>query len=272
MRRTRFIIAFGALATASATTVATALSQITIVPAGSPNWRQATLDLGNQAALYRFRLNYDDGGAFCTAAVLPKSTFRAEILANTDKSSGLTLVQDLARSSGAAVAINGGFFNGAFSPEGLLTVDGRSVGVARSDWLGSLTVDRAGDAEISTSASRSAAYAVQGNPMLIEPGGNMGIHREDHLLERRTVIAQSGDMIVAMVTSPVSLFRLAYALMEHPETLALSHIDAALNLSGGATTSFYAKLLDGSEITEAAGWPNRDVIAFYARSARRQTS
>jgi exopolysaccharide biosynthesis protein len=271
MRRRRFVIGFGAFAAVGVVTGGVAASQVTILPKGQPIWQPQTVDLGNQGALYRFLLlNSDDGiRVLCTAAVLPRSTFRAKILAQAERPDNNTTVQDLARASNAAVAINGGFFNGAFSPDGLLTVDGKTIGRARSDWMGALTIDKDGNAQVSTDGAQRAAYAVQGNPMLVEPGGNMGIHRESNLMAARTVIAQSGDMIVAMVTSPVSLFRLAYALIEHPEALSLSHIDAALNLSGSATTSFYAKLPDGSEVNVPASWINRDVVSFYVRDGRR---
>lgn len=269
MRRKRFVIGFGTFAVAGAVTSGSALSQVTIAPNGQPSWRPQTNDLGNQGALYRFCLNADDGAVSCTAAVLPRSSFRAQILTKAERPDDNMMVQDLARVSNATVAVNGGFFNGAFAPDGLLTVGGKTIGRARSDWMGALTIDKDGNAQVSTALTQEAVYAVQGNPMLVEPGGNIGVHHEDHIVRRRTIIAQSGDMIVAMVTSPVSLFRLAYALVEHPEALALSHIDAALNLSGAATTSFYAKLPDGSEVNVPARWINRDVVAFYVRDARR---
>lgn len=97
------------------------------------------------------------------------------------------------------------------------------------------------------------------------PGGKMGMIREDHQHARRSLIVQSGDAMIAMVTSPVSLFSLAYGLMERPDLLYVNHIDAALNLSSAATTSFYAKARSGEVFEVPAFWPNREVITFAPR-------
>ncbi|MDQ2993037.1 MAG: phosphodiester glycosidase family protein [Candidatus Eremiobacteraeota bacterium] len=164
------------------------------------------------------------------------------------------------------MAINGGTFNGAFAPDGLLIVDGNIVGRKRADWMGMVTVDATGNCSVTTKPHlASAKYAVQGHPTIVEPGGKMGVFREDRRRDRRTVIAQSGDSIVAMVTSPISLFELAYALVERPDSFHVNGIDTALNLSGGSTTSFYAKVPNGLDVVVPAYWPNRDVIVFSPR-------
>ncbi len=252
--RRRFIIGFGAM-TAALTTRARPQGYIT----------EQTYDLGAQGALYKLRFEAGDI-VRCTAAVLPRSSFRATILEQPGRAGSLTAVRDLARKSGARLAINGGRFNGAFAPDGLLIVNGKLIGKKRADWNGALTIDGGGRATISASPDlRAAQYAVQGYPTLVDSNGAMGIKREDRERFRRTVIAQSGDLIIAMVTSAVSLYELAYLLIEFPDAFFVHAIDTALNLSGAATTAFYAKLSDGTEIEEPASWPNRDVIAFFVR-------
>jgi hypothetical protein len=257
--RKRFVVGAGALSAVTLTGARRAAAQFV----------QGTqiADLGNQGALYRVALDLGGGRrAFCTAAVLPRRSFAARIVEQQSHDGALTAVEDIARKTGATVALNGGQFNGAFAPDGLLIVDGKLVGRKRADWLGYLTIDRDGDASVTDKPDlRNAMYAVQGYPMLIEPGEKIGIWREDNKRFRRTVIAQSGDVIVAMVTTPVSLFELAYALIERPDALFLNRIDAALNMSGAATSSFYAKQSDGREITIPASWPNRDVVIFTPR-------
>lgn len=224
-------------------------------------------DLGNQGALYRVPLEAGDGRGFvCTAAVLPRRSFAASIVQQHTRAGALTVVSDVGRSTHATVAINGGRFNGAFAPDGLLIVDRKTVGKKRADWMAYFIIDNDGDASVTSKPNlRNARYAVQGNPMLIEPGGKIGIVRDDDQRYRRTVVAQSGDVIIAMVTTPVSLFTLAYALIERPDAFYLNRIDAAINLSGAATTSFYAKLKSGEEVTVPAFWPNRDIITFTPR-------
>lgn len=260
IRRRTFLGALGAVSAAFATS-APAFAQ-------SPPQAQ-TVDLGNQGALYRFQVNAGFGGIFFTVAALPRHSFAAGIVEQHDRAGALTAVRDIGRSSGATVAINGGRFNGAFAPDGLLIVDGKTAGEKRSDWMGYLVIDGNGSASVTTSPNlRHARYAVQGNPTIVEPGGKMGIVREDSMRARRTVIAQSGDVILAIVTSPVSLFDLGYALIERPDLFFVNRIDAALNLSGGATTAFYARLPGGESVDVPAYWPNRDVITFVPRSVK----
>lgn len=260
IRRRTFLGALGAVSAAFATS-APAFAQ-------SPPQAQ-TVDLGNQGALYRFQVNAGFGSIFFTVAALPRHSFAAGIVEQHDRAGALTAVRDIGRSSGATVAINGGRFNGAFAPDGLLIVDGKTAGEKRSDWMGYLVIDGNGSASVTTSPNlRHARYAVQGNPTIVEPGGKMGIVREDSMRARRTVIAQSGDVILAIVTSPVSLFDLGYALIERPDLFFVNRIDAALNLSGGATTAFYARLPGGESVDVPAYWPNRDVITFVPRSVK----
>lgn len=256
LHRRRFLIGFGAMAAVFATTRITRAQPVFSLPSG---------DLGNEGALYRFRIEPDEFGPVqCTAAVLPRRSFRARIVERRERLGASHAVENIARASGARVAINGGTFNGAFQPDGLLIVDGKTISQKRADWMGMLTIDDAGIASVTAKPHlHSARYALQGHPMIVEPGGKMGMWREDHKRFRRSIIAQSGDLIIAMVTSRISLFSLAYTLIEHPDALYLPSVDAALNLSGAATTSFYAKLLDGTEIIEPAYWPNRDVVTFH---------
>ncbi len=182
------------------------------------------------------------------------------------RDSGTGHVRDLARKYGARVAINGGRFNGAFAPDGLLVVDGQRIGQKRADYSGAFVVDADGRPSVTTSPDlRVAKYAVQGYPTLVQ-SGSMGITREDHVFARRTVVAQGGDTIVAMVTSPATMYQLAYMLVEYPEAFYLHGIDVAVNLSGDATTGFYARGLNGSETVDPSFWPNRDVIVFKERA------
>ena len=263
LARNQFLIGLGAFACVGPVRPA---ARVIIRPPMLPPAPQVS-DLGNQGALYRFFLDIGDGQrVFCTAAALPRRSFAARIVEQPTRQNAWTAVQSIGRSTKATVAINGGRFNGAFAPDGLLIVDKRVIGEKRADWIGYLTVDADGNAAVTNKPDlRRAQYAVQGDPLIIEPGGKMGMMREDGKRFRRTLIVQSGDVIYAMVTTPVSLFSLAYALLERPDALYVNHFDAALNLSGAATTSFYAKLTDGQEVNVPAFWPNRDVITFAPR-------
>lgn len=225
-------------------------------------------DLGHQGTLYRVMLDIGEGQRlFCTAAALPRQSFAARIVEQRTQAGANSAVEDIARSSHATAAINGGRFTGGFSPDGLLIVGHKTIGRKRADWRGYLTIDDAGMASVTDAPDLARCRdAVQGDPLIVEPGGKMGIMRDDGRRFRRTVIAQSGDVILAMVTTPVSLFSLAYALLEAPGLFYMNHFDAALNLSGAATSSFYAKSADGQEAIVQSPWMNRDVIVFTPRA------
>lgn len=264
MQRQRFLIGLGAFACIGP--VRPASAQVIIRRPMMPPAPQVC-DLGHQGALYRFSLDLGGGErVFCTAAALPRRSFAARIVEHPARENARMAVQSIGRSTNATVAINGGRFNGAFAPDGLLIVDKRMVGQKRADWIGYLTIDADGNAAVTDKPDvHHAKYAVQGDPLIIEPGGKMGMIREDDKRFRRSLIVQSGDVIFALVTTPVTLFSLAYALLERPDVLYVNHFDAALNLSGAATTSFYAKLTDGEEVNVSAFWPNRDVVTFTPR-------
>lgn len=227
---------------------------------------QSIVDLGNQGALYRFPLDIGNGRGFFTVASLPRRSFSARIVNHPDRAGAFTAVREVGHMPDVRVAINGGNFNAAFAPEGLLTIDHKTIGVKRADWIGFMTIDDEGNLAVTTSPKLSQARdALQGYPMIVHPGAKMGIVREDGQRQRRTVIAQSGDIILAIVTSPMSLFELGYALLEHTQSFYVNRIDAALNLSGGATTSFYASPPNGAPVYVPAAWPNREVLAFSPR-------
>jgi hypothetical protein len=256
MRRTRFIVGFGAFAAVGATLTRRVLTQVPEPTA-----------LGNQGALYQFGFKINGNGADCVAAVLPQSGFQARILSNKLRPGDPEIVADLADETGATVAINGGFFYDTGEPDGLLILDGKRIGYARSDWMGVFSIDDSGAASIGTATPSSPRYAMQGFPMLIEPGGVMGIRSDDRVQYRRSILAQSGSTIVAMVVTPISLYELAAALLDNPGAFGLTHFDTALNLTGAATTGFYAKTAQGKKVLVQARAGTRDVIAFYSRTA-----
>jgi hypothetical protein len=255
MRRPQFIIRFGAFAAAGAALTDGVLSQVA-----------GPVSLGNQGRLYRFSIKGDGVAADCLAAVLPQDGFEARILSNRLRPGDNAIVADLAQETGAIVGINGGFYSLAGGPDGLLILDGKRIGDARSDWKGYFSVDGTGVASIATATPPAVRYAMQGFPMLIEPGGVMGMRSNDHIQTRRSVIAQSGSTIVAMVVSPISLFELAAFLLANPGAFALPHVDAALNLSGSATSGFYAKMPQGKNVIVQAQESSRDVIVFYSKA------
>jgi len=89
----------------------------------------------------------------------------------------------------------------------------------------------------------------------------MGIHSNSYDEFRRSFIAQSGNIIVTGVTSPVSLYELAEVLLQFPDAFLVNRFDAALNLSGDATAAFFARVPHG-DIREGGGVNSPAVITF----------
>ncbi|MBV9269826.1 MAG: hypothetical protein JO165_01945, partial [Candidatus Eremiobacteraeota bacterium] len=152
MKRARFIVRFG--------TFATALTLCPHIAAAATYSAQTTYDLGNQGALYVINFEARLGNVRCWAAVLPRNSFHARIVQGFDSQTSATPFDAVARRYNAQIAINGGRFNGAFAPDGLLIVDGKTVGEKRSDWDGVLQIDRAGRAGVTTTPQlHEAQYA-----------------------------------------------------------------------------------------------------------------
>lgn len=232
---------------------------------------EGTADLEHEGQLRRLRFAPERGAApiQCMAAILPRATFRSTLIDVRNRSNGYSAVVDLARRNSATVAINGGFFNfDAFTPDGLLVVAGKTIHAARPDYKNAIVIDNSGALSIvpSSSSAPNAAFAIQGHPGLVEDGGKMGMRSDAAERDVRSFVAQAGDAVIVGVTSPVTLYHLADVLVLYPEAFGSGRIAAAVNLSGSATTSFYARLTDGSEVLQRSTWPNREVLLFSPRS------
>ncbi len=232
---------------------------------------EGTFSLGHQGTLRAISFAPERGvvPVQCLAALLPRAAFGATILEVHERSMSHAEVVNLARRRSACVAINGGFFDfERFTPEGLLVIDGKTVSSVRSDFSGAISIDDQAMLSIVPSAfARGAKFAVQGHPVLVEPDGKMGMKSNANAMHtERSFVAQSGDMIIAGVTTPMTLYHLADSLIQYPDAFGLAQIDTAINLSGSATTGFYARLPDGSEVIRSSTWPNRDVLIFSKRT------
>lgn len=168
---------------------------------------------------------------------------------------------------GAVVAINGGYFDGAFQPVGLRLMDGVETS-ARSDerrLSGFLVADADGLLDVAMSAS-GARWAMQSGPVLIDPGGAVGIHQtRDAPAARRTVVAvDAADGLAVVTTTDVTLFDLAQALHDRAEAFGLGRVERALNLDGGPSTAMSIGADGWERVAEARG-PVREVVLLFAR-------
>ncbi len=230
----------------------------------------ASADLGHSGELRTLRFAPERGvvPVKCLAALLPRESFGAKIVELRNRKRAYSAVVDVARASRASVVVNGGFFDfDRFVPDGLLVLEGKTLSNARADYSTAIDIDRNGVlAIVPTDEAKSAAFAVQGHPALVDAGGKMGMHSEEGSLARRTFVAQSGETVIVAITSEVTLYHLADALVQYPDAFGCTRIDAALNLSGDESSGFYARLADGSEAIERATWPAREVLVFSPRA------
>jgi uncharacterized protein YigE (DUF2233 family) len=141
-------------------------------------------------------------------------------------------------------AINGGFFERdkqkVLSPSGLLIVDGKQL-AAEHERAGSGIV-YSNDNGVFIGYRKDLAdhapmkYAVQVGPVLVDPGGKVGVADKQHDRQNRSAICLSGDtFVVVAVAGGLSLFQLA-SLLAAPLAGGGIGCDVALNLDGGPST------------------------------------
>ncbi|MDQ6765017.1 MAG: phosphodiester glycosidase family protein, partial [Verrucomicrobiota bacterium] len=138
---------------------------------------------------------------------------------------------------------NGGYFDPAYAPVGLLVTDGRVVAPLRKARLlsgvvsvvnGRVQIQRA--AEFSLKMKPSAAR--QCGPFLVE-GGKAIPSLENTRAARRTFVATGvGDRALLGFSGHVTLARLA-AILSNPATVTEFGIQRALNMDGGSSSGFW---------------------------------
>lgn len=186
---------------------------------------------------------------YVTAATIDRNHLRAVVsVLDMPQIPSLQLHQAV-QANQATMAINGGFYDmKTLLPVGLLNAGGQRFGSLDPTLSGAVVVDPAGFLSIVPAAQASAASsAIQTGPFLINPGGTIGITSDtDNQLVHRSFIAQSGDSIVAGVTSNVVLRDLAKAIHDYHDALGVKSFDAAVNLSGSATAGMVTSPTDGN--------------------------
>ncbi len=153
--------------------------------------------------------------------------------------------------SGAMAVINGGFFDAQNHTVSLLVTGGQAIGESYSGRGGMFSVapDGAvrlrGLAEAPYDPSEALAEALQGWPLLVQPGGAATYSFEDNDRSRRSALAIDRAGRVLLIASPSAAFTLA----GFSAWLAGSdlEIDTAVNLDGGSSTGL---LLAGAEANE----------------------
>ncbi|WP_165423703.1 phosphodiester glycosidase family protein [Ktedonosporobacter rubrisoli] len=143
----------------------------------------------------------------------------------------------------ALAVMNGGYFDKANRPTGLLVSDGDVVGSSYDGFGGMLSVDAQGHVSLRAlgqqpydSDNERLEQATQSSPMLIL-NGKRGQFKANAASDRRSVVAVDKQGRLLLIASPGQ----AFSLDELADLLLASDlsIQTALNLDGGASTGLY---------------------------------
>ena len=148
-----------------------------------------------------------------------------------------------------AVMINGGYFDKAFNPVGYNKINNKVLNSINISTLsGFVGINKLGGLALLTRSqllkngekiNRIYPTLMQTGPYLIDPGGNVGIKKNNHKRYQRTVLAKMRSGEIALIsTGPISLYDLAHALK-----VEIPGIERALNLDGGPSTAMMTATL-----------------------------
>ncbi|HZZ42308.1 MAG TPA: phosphodiester glycosidase family protein [Tepidisphaeraceae bacterium] len=146
----------------------------------------------------------------------------------------------------ALLAINGGYFDANLRPIGWRVIGGQEtsppIHSPPYSAVFCITADAVSHISWVQDAPPHPILAIQSGPLLVEPGGQIGIHPPAGPIAFRTLLALTpGGNLLVITTTPVSLLHLAQALTEHPESFGADRIDSALNLDGGPSTGMFVQ-------------------------------
>ena len=173
---------------------------------------------------------------------------------------------------GDVFAVNGGFFErddaDRLTPSGLLVIDGRTVAPEHERAGSGIVYSNAGGVAIAYRAKappRSRMdHALQVGPILVDPGGKVGIYKNSHDRQNRSALClRTGAIVLDVVDGGLSLYQLAHLLAARSGDGGLG-CDVALNLDGGPSTQ--ALFRSGSRRIEVPGdWPVQNALVVSSK-------
>jgi hypothetical protein len=141
----------------------------------------------------------------------------------------------------AALVVNGGYYSidgERYFPDGLTISKGETFG--RSFRSGGMLAIRESGAELRWLAEEPynplepLQAALQSFPVLVQPGGRLGVAAESEARARRTVIAQDQQGRILLMVAPQGYFTLHQLSVYLTESDL--NLDIAVNLDGGGST------------------------------------
>ena len=111
---------------------------------------------------------------------------------------------------------------------------------------------------------------MQSGPLLVDPGGKLGIYKEDFDRQRRSAICLDGSAvrIVMVEGGGLSLLELARVLSSPREAGGLA-CEVALNLDGGPSTQAMARI-GSQELSFVGRWRIQNALVLSRRERARR--
>jgi uncharacterized protein YigE (DUF2233 family) len=180
-------------------------------------------------------------------------------------------VDEFLRGPKDVFATNGGFFDidsrSRLSPSGLLVVDRttvRDVSPKGGSGVVYATDSTVGIVRRENFPREGVHSAVQCGPLLVDPGGKMGIRRNDFDRQNRTAVClKSGSIAAIVVEGGLSLFELAEVLSASPDNGGIG-CEVALNLDGGPSTQAIFRS-ERDRVTVAGRWRLQNALVVSRR-------
>ena len=195
---------------------------------------------------------------------------RFQLKLRQQTSTGGQSIADFLTDPGDLLAINGGFFDTdsrqRLTPSGLLIVDGALVRDVTDKGSGIVfaTADGVGIVRRQDFRAAGVVHAVQSGPLLVDPGGKLGIYKEDFDRQSRSAVCLDGNAIrIVMVEGGLSLLELARVLSSPREAGGLA-CEVALNLDGGPSTQAVARA-GGREMSFVGRWRIQNALVISRR-------
>jgi hypothetical protein len=181
-------------------------------------------------------------------------------------------VRDLIGAAPDVLAINGGFFerdrDGVLTPSGLVIMRGQETSHETSGGGSGIVYWGAAGVGIGYRKELPGhgimAEAVQVGPVLVDPGGKVGVKDSKHDRQNRSAACLTpGRFVIVAVDGGLSLYQLA-VLMATPVVEGGLGCDVALNLDGGPSTQASSRA--GSQNLDVFGGTTvQNALIVYAK-------
>lgn len=208
---------------------------------------------------------------YVNAVLLKNNAYSAKIINHNISIAHLfsSRVYTTTKAAHAFLGINGGFFTPEYKPLGLIIINSQTLNaISRSKLLSGLVlINSHGEINLKTKWShyKKARFALQTGPFLIRPNGHIAVTKPGHK-ERRTVLALTKkNNLLALSTTSVSLYNLAFALKNNPQMFGAKKISTALNLDGGTSTAMSLFIPHQKPIVIPEFFPVKNILIFYLK-------